>query len=127
MPRLLPYLAEILRAEGLNSFDQSDVSEIDQLGDLAGYQAVVLAANTTAGRGDLLPILESFVSAGGGVVAMRPDGVFNGLFGLADDGQVDLADGYLMIDPTQMLAGTAVGSGLASESLQIHEIGRAHV
>jgi hypothetical protein len=104
------YYAEILRAEGLNEFAVADVGSLSAQS-LSAYQVVVLAQT---GLSDAqAALLNSWVGAGGNLIAMRPDPKLAGLLGLGSDGG-DLDNGYLQVAP---------GRGITGETMQFH--GRA--
>src|SRR5438874_6411756 len=56
----------------------------------------------------------NWVTAGGNLIAMRPDKKIANLLGLSDLGAT-VADGYIVADTT-----AAPGAGIAAESLQFH-------
>ena len=60
-------------------------------------------------------MFESWVTAGGNLIAMRPDPDLGGLLGLVDEG-TDLSDAYLRIDTG---AGRP-GAGLVGQTIQFH-------
>ena len=105
------YLAEILKAEGLNEFTQADASTVT---------AAVLAQHDVAILGDMLPSgpqvddLTDWVQAGGNLIAMQPDPQLAGLLGLASAGGT-LANAYLKVDTS-----TAPGAGIVDETIQFH-------
>jgi len=105
------YYAEVLRAEGLNEFAVSDLAAVtDTL--LAGYDVVILgdqALTTTQ-----VTMLTNWVSAGGNLIAMRPDKKLAALLGLSDAGGT-LSNSYLAVQTAQ-----APGAGIASQPLQFH-------
>ena len=104
------YYGEILRAEGLNSFDVIDgpVSSAN----LAGHDTVILADGSI---GDAeVTLLTNWVQSGGNLIAMRPDKKLAGLLGLSDLGGTR-ANQYLKVDN-----GTAAGAGIEGQSLQFH-------
>lgn len=105
------YYAEILRAEGLNTFDTRDVGEVDA-GTLDGYRVVVLGDIALSDA--QVAMLTSWVEAGGDLVAMHPDGRLADLAGLVDEGG-SLTDGYLGIDTSQ-----PPGRGITGETMQFH-------
>ena len=78
------YFAEILRAEGLNSFATFDVGNLSA-NTLGLYDTVVV------GRVALTPaqatILTTWVNEGGNLIAMRPDPELAGLLGLTRRGR----------------------------------------
>ena len=105
------YLAEILRAEGLSSFEIIQLSALTSA-DMSGRAAVILAETPlTATQAALLT---GFVSGGGRLLALRPDAQIAPLFGIAPLG-TSQTDGYLRIDTT-----SAPGQGLSGSTLQIH-------
>ncbi len=77
------YYAEILRNEGLNAFAVADISSVTAA-TLASYDVVLLAAIP------LLPaqatLLSEWVTAGGNLIAMRPDPQLAGLLGITPTG-----------------------------------------
>jgi Concanavalin A-like lectin/glucanases superfamily/Bacterial Ig-like domain/Bacterial Ig domain len=105
------YAAELLRAEGLNGFAVNDVSLVDAAF-LASFDVVVLGdvplttAQTNA--------LSSWVTAGGNLIALRPDKKLAGLLGLADAGTT-LANAYMRVQ-----TGAAPGAGIVGETMQFH-------
>jgi hypothetical protein len=105
------YYAEILRNEGLNEFDVTDLSNVTQPM-LDSHDVVVL------GETPLTPAqatqLSDWVQAGGNLIAMRPDDDLAGLLGLTDSGTT-LADGYLEVDDS-----TPPGEGIVGEPIQYH-------
>src|SRR5574337_562126 len=114
--RFGPYLGEILRAEGLNSFDVLDLSVLTAA-DLSQHTLTILAETPlTSAQASLQ---NTYVSGGAGLLAMRPDAQIAGLFGLGA-GAGTLTDGYLKLDATAVLNGNAPGQGLTTASLQIH-------
>ncbi|MBI5670331.1 MAG: hypothetical protein HZC41_20250 [Chloroflexi bacterium] len=102
------YYGEILRAEGLNSYDTATISAMPNL---ALYK-VVLLAETTLNSGQAAA-LTSYVNGGGYLIAMRPDPQLAGILGLGA-AQGTQTNGYLQ------LAGTGPSQGLATSTLQIH-------
>ena len=110
------YLGEILRAEGLNSYDVIDISTMSPAG-LSSYPLVILAQ--TALSSAQASTLSGYVSAGGRLIAMRPDAQISGLFGLGASAGSQ-TDGYVGLTVGAALDGTQPASGLTSETLQIH-------
>jgi hypothetical protein len=104
------YYAEILRGEGLNAFSLADGPVTPAL--LTGKQVVILATRSVTDAE--VATLSSWVSAGGNLVAMRPDKKLAGLLGLADAGGT-LSEGYLKVDTA-----SAAGAGIDSQTLQYH-------
>jgi hypothetical protein len=107
------YLAEILRAEGLNCFQIAYLSDLSDA-PLDWYDMVLLAEGPLASsQADLLT---SYVAKGGRLVAMRPDARLAPLFGL-EPLAGGTAEGYLQVEP-----GHPVGQGIARETLQFHGV-----
>ena len=88
------YYAEILRAEGLNSFASIDIADVSAP-TLANYTTVVVG--DLALTGGQVTMLSNWVNDGGHLFAMRPDKQLATLAGLVDE-SATLADGYLLID-----------------------------
>ena len=104
------YLGEILRAEGLNSFDVVNLASLTAP-QIAQYQVAVLAETPlTSGQASLF---SNYVSGGGYLIAMRPDAQIKGLFGLNTPSGTQ-TDGYLK------MSGTGPSQGLSTVTLQIH-------
>lgn len=107
-----PFLAEILRNEGLNLFTVADIATVDAAL-LAAHEVVVLARMPVpAAR---VADLAAWVQAGGNLIALAPDPALFGLLGLAPSGQPDLSNGFVAIDTTR-----APGNGLLKQTLQFH-------
>ena len=87
------YYAEILLAEGLNSFALADVSTLSA-GTLAPYDVVILGQ--TALTAAQVSTLTTWVNGGGNLIAMRPDKQLAGLLGLVDAVSTR-AEGYLLV------------------------------
>ncbi|MBI3243363.1 MAG: hypothetical protein HYZ49_13825 [Chloroflexi bacterium] len=112
------YLGEILRAEGLNEFDVITISSMTST-ELSLHDLTILAETTlTASQATTLT---NYANGGGRLIAMRPDSQITGLFGLGASAGT-LTDGYLKIDDTALINGTAPGQGLATATLQIHGV-----
>ncbi|MEO8256999.1 MAG: DUF4082 domain-containing protein [Acidobacteriota bacterium] len=105
------YYAEILRAEGLNEFSVTDITQIT---------ATVLGNYDVAILGDLpltaaqATMLSTWVTGGGNLIAMRPDKKLASLLGLTDAAST-LADTYLQVNTA-----TAPGAGIVSSTMQFH-------
>ena len=105
------YYAEILRAEGLNYFTATDLSLVTPAS-LAAYDVAILGAvplNTTQ-----VTMLSDWVSAGGNLVAMRPDKQLAALLGLTD-AAATVSEGYLLVNTS-----AAPGTGIADQTMQFH-------
>lgn len=110
------YLGEILRAEGLNSYDQITMAAAT-LAVLQQYDLVILGAGgLSAGQA---ADLRSFVNNGGSLLAVRPDAQIIDLFGLGASAGT-LGNGYLKILNGASFDGSQPGTGLTAETLQIH-------
>ena len=106
------YLLEILKTEG---FGDLDVLPLDRLTleQLHGC-AVVVLSETPLSETEA-ELFRTYVSQGGGLVAMRPDPKLDGVLGIVRAGGTT-AEGYVKID-----GGTSVGAGLeATTSLKMH-------
>jgi hypothetical protein len=106
------YYAEILRAEGLNAFSTADLSTVTSA-TLSGYDIAIL------GETPLTPaqvtMLTNWVTAGGNLVAMRPDKQLAGLLGLTDAAST-LSNAYLLANT----AGGTPGAGIVNQTIQFH-------
>ncbi|HET9739730.1 MAG TPA: DUF4082 domain-containing protein [Solirubrobacteraceae bacterium] len=105
------YYAEILRAEGLNSFTVRDIANVSAAS-LAGFDAAILGdIALTAAQATML---SDWVTGGGDLVAMRPDKQLAGLLGLTDAGST-LSNAYMRVDATKQ-----PGTGIVSQTMQFH-------
>ncbi|WP_255436511.1 N,N-dimethylformamidase beta subunit family domain-containing protein [Tessaracoccus sp. MC1756] len=105
------YLAEIMRAEGLNLFAVGSRASLTAAG-LADYQTLVLGETslTTAE----VDAITAWVNAGGDLVAMRPDPALAPLLGLLP-AVGTLANAYLQVDTS-----SSPGAGIAGMTMQFH-------
>ncbi|MEV8096110.1 Ig-like domain-containing protein [Kitasatospora sp. NPDC085879] len=105
------YYTEILKAEGLNYYKQTDLSAVTAA-TLASYDLVLLGE--TALTPAQVSMFTTWTNGGGRLVAMRPDKQLAGLLGLtATTGT--LADAYLKIDTS-----AAPGAGLTADTMGFH-------
>jgi VCBS repeat-containing protein len=105
------YYAEILRAEGLNAFTVTDISNVTA-GMLANYDVVILAEmSLTSAQATLFG---DWVTAGGNLIAMRPDAQLASLLGITPAGGT-LSDAYLLVDTAN-----APGAGIVNQTIQFH-------
>lgn len=105
------YLQELLNAEGVKDYEVLNLSALTSSALLTGRRAVLLGEANPSGA--QITLLDNFVSAGGGLVAMRPSSGLNGLLGVSLLG-TSTAEGYLRItDP-------ALGAGLYANTMQYH-------
>ncbi len=106
------YGGEILKAEGLAAYTSLDISLLTPAA-LSGFDEVVLGdAVLTAAQ---VTTLSDWVTAGGNLIALRPDKKLASLLGLVDLGAT-LSNGYLKVATT---AGTP-GAGIVSQTIQYH-------
>jgi hypothetical protein len=107
------YYAEVLRAEGINSFTATDISLVTA-NSLLAYDAVILGAIplTTA----QVTMFSDWVTAGGNLIAMRPDKKLAALLGIAD-AAATLSEGYLLVNN-----GSAPGAGIVDQTMQFHGV-----
>ena len=95
------YLPEILRAEGINSFDVVQLSALDAP-TLAAAKVTVLAETPlTAPQATLFT---TYVAGGGRLVAMRPDAQLNGALGITQPVGAT-TDGYVLVNQSGPGAG----------------------
>ena len=105
------YYAEILKAEGLNAFAATDVSTVTA-SVLNAYDVVILGEMTLSTA--QVTMFTNWVTAGGNLIAMRPDKKLAGLLGLTD-AAATLTEGYLLVNTT-----AAPGTGIVSQTMQYH-------
>jgi hypothetical protein len=105
------YQAEILRNEGLNEFDVSNLSAVSAA-TLATHDVVILGDTPLSAA--QVTLLSDWVQDGGNLIAMRPDPQLAGLLGLTSAGGT-LANAYLKVD-----SATAPGTGITSATMQFH-------
>jgi hypothetical protein len=105
------YYAEILRAEGFNEFFVVDLSTVTATV-LNSYDVVILGEVplTTA----QVTMFSNWVTAGGNLIAMRPDKKLATLLGLTTQTST-LTNAYLLADNT-----TAPGAGIVNQTIQFH-------
>ncbi len=106
------YYVEILRNEGLNAFRAVDISTVDATL-LNAYDVVILGE--VAVSATQATMLETWVNAGGNLIAMRPDPDLAALLGLTDAATA-LSNAYLQIDT----AAGKPGAGLVAQTIQFH-------
>jgi hypothetical protein len=111
--RFTRYTAEILRAEGLNSFATLDVASVTPA-TLASYDVAVLGSMPLTPA--QVTMLTDWVDAGGNLIAYKPDPQLASLLGLTSAGGA-VSDDYLRVNTAQ-----APGAGITSETMQFHGI-----
>lgn len=107
------YYSEILRAEGIGSFESVDLSHITA--ELLGRFNLVLLGEIPLSEAQAA-MFSRWVYTGGDLIAMRPDKKLAGLLGLEDQA-ASQNEGYLLID-----AVTAPGRGITDETIQYHGV-----
>ncbi|MBI4927721.1 MAG: hypothetical protein HY835_08140, partial [Anaerolineae bacterium] len=110
------YTGELLRTEGLNSFDIKTLADVTQLM-LSDYELVILgpgALNATQSGW-----LHTYVQNGGNLLALRPDSQIVDLFGLGA-GAGSLPNGYMGIQTAATFSGETPGANLTDQTLQVH-------
>lgn len=105
------YYAEILRAEGLNSFKTVVAQDISA--PLLSQYDVVLLGEVALSQ-QQADTLSAWVNGGGNLIAMRPDKKLASLLGLTDQ-SATMADSYLQVNTTQ-----SPGTGIVGETIQYH-------
>lgn len=105
------YLQEILNAEGIKDYEIRPLSDLTGGALLTGRRAVILGeSNPSAAQ---ITALDTFVSAGGGLIAMRPAASLDTLLGVTK-GSTTLTNGYLKITDTTLAA------RLYGDTMQFH-------
>jgi hypothetical protein len=105
------YYAEILLAEGLNSFAIQDVGSVTS-NTLANYSVVLLGNMAlTAGQ---TTMFSNWVAGGGSLVAMKPDKKLAPLLGLVDASST-VSEGYLLVNTN-----SGPGAGIVGQTMQFH-------
>ena len=105
------YFAEIMRAEGLNSFATLDVTTLNPTA-LALFRTVVLGHVTLTTQ--QVTDLTTWVNGGGNLIASRPDAKLAPLLGLTVAAGT-LGDAYLSVNTA-----TQPGAGIVSQTMQFH-------
>ncbi|HNB35731.1 MAG TPA: DUF4082 domain-containing protein, partial [Anaerolineales bacterium] len=106
------YYAEILRAEGLNAFTATDISNLTAAL-LDSYQVVILGEMSLSSV--QVTLLSEWVNDdGGNLIAMRPDSQLATLLGLASTGST-LSEAYLLVNTA-----LTPGQGIVNQTIQFH-------
>ncbi|MEC4749602.1 N,N-dimethylformamidase beta subunit family domain-containing protein [Methylomicrobium sp. Wu6] len=108
------YYTEILRTEGLNAFAVADISTVTPAL-LSAYDVVILAQMPLT-SGQVTTLTDWVTTAGGNLIAIRPDPQLAGLLGLISVGST-LSDGYLLVDTSQVPGN---GIGVSGQPMQFH-------
>lgn len=104
------FYAEILRAEGLNSFTTVPLSDLTP-DVLSQHQVAIISGTVTD---EQCATLQNWTESGGNLIVMRPRSGLAALAGLSPSPGT-VCDGYLRIRTS-----IAPGEGLVSESIQFH-------
>ena len=110
-PTFGKFYAEILRTEGLNEFAMADIATVNA-STLNSYDVVILAEmplDTAQTQ-----MFENWVTAGGNLIAMRPDKDLASLLGLTDANST-LDNGYLLVNTA-----ASPGNGIVGQTMQFH-------
>ena len=107
------YLAEILRAEGLNCFQVADLAQVARA-PLDWYDTILLAECSPTAAG--AAALERYAVSGGNLIAMRPAASLLPMLGLRGVG-ASLPDADLRVDP-----GHRAAQGIVPQPLQYHGV-----
>ncbi|WP_303310999.1 N,N-dimethylformamidase beta subunit family domain-containing protein [Hymenobacter sp. BT730] len=104
---------EILRAEGFNEFAAKDISEVRSNTALLNSYDVIVLGNIPLQAADVT-LLTNWVTAGGTLIAFRPDAQLASLLGLTPAGGT-LSDKYLLVNTA-----SGPGVGIVNETIQFH-------
>jgi hypothetical protein len=105
------YYTEILRSEGFNSVNAMDITQVTS-SMLAQYDVAILGETPLTSA--QVTMLSNWVTAGGNLIAMRPDKQLASLLGIADASSVQ-PDAYLLVNTAQ-----ETGAGIISQTIQYH-------
>src|SRR3954462_2038720 len=103
------YLPEILKAEGMNGFDVSDISLVTAT-KLSGYDVAILGEMSLSTS--QVNMFSTWVNGGGNLIAMRPDAQMKTLLGLSGPSGT-MVDAYLQVDSS-----SKPGRGIVAETIQ---------
>ena len=112
------YQVEILRAQGYTAFKAVDITEVDAAL-LNNYDVILLGQITLSGT--QVSLLQTWVQAGGTLIAQRPSSLLYPLMGITSAGGTltenpDLTYTYLLVNTT---AGQP-GAGIVNQTIQFH-------
>jgi hypothetical protein len=105
------YYPEILRAEGFNSFNVMDITQITS-STLAQFDVAILGETPLTSA--QVTMLSDWVTTGGNLIAMRPDKQLASLLGITEASSVH-SDLYLPVDTTQ-----EPGVSIIDQTIQYH-------
>jgi hypothetical protein len=105
------YAAEILKAEGLNSYTTLDISRLS-------IQLLNAFSVAVVGEMPLTPTdvstLTTWVNSGGRLITLRPDPQLASLLGITSQGTT-LTNGYLLVNTA-----SGPGAGIVNQTIQYH-------
>jgi hypothetical protein len=105
------YYQEILRAEGFNSFNAMDITQITS-STLAQYDVAILGETPLTSA--QVTMLSDWVTAGGNLIAARPDKQLASLLGITDASSVQ-SDAYLPVNTAR-----EPGVSIIDQTIQYH-------
>src|SRR5262245_39669063 len=105
------YYPEILRSEGFNSVNDMDITQITS-STLAQYEVAILGETPLTSA--QVTMLSDWVTAGGKLIAMRPDKRLASLLGITDASPVQ-TDAYLPVNTAQ-----EPGVSIIDQTIQYH-------
>ena len=105
------YPVEILRAEGFNEFYAMDISQVTP-GIMNTYDVIILGEVPVTDQ--FVTDLTSWVTAGGTLIALKPDARLSTLLGLTPAAGT-LTDAYLLVNTV-----SGPGVGIVGETIQFH-------
>src|SRR5262245_45988505 len=105
------YYQELLRAEGFNSFNAMDITQITS-STLAQYDVAILGETPLTSA--QVTMLSDWVTAGGNLIAARPDKQLASLLGITDASSVQ-SDAYLPVNTAQ-----EPGVSIIDQTIQHH-------
>ena len=111
------YLAEILRAEGINSFSTAQLSSVTST-TLSNASLVILAETSLSAT--QAQLFSNYVGAGGRLIAMSPDPDLASTLGLIPASGTT-SEGYLGINTNSL-----IGEGLPATTLPFHGSAQHH-
>jgi|SRR5262245_30971206 len=106
------YYQEILRAEGINSFNVLDITQLNSSMFIPYEMAILGEMQLTSAQAEMF--ISWVVFGGGKLIAMRPDKKLAPLFGLRDAASVR-SDAYLQVDTAR-----EPGAGIVNQTIQYH-------
>jgi large repetitive protein len=111
------YYQEILRGEGFNSFNAMDITQITS-STLAQYDVVIFGETPLTSA--QVTMLSEWVTAGGYLIAARPDKQLASLLGITDASSVQ-SDAYLSVNTAQELGISIIDQTIPAATL--HSMG----